>query len=132
MGKKSFGGRVSVTLVLLRRKDKSLVMMVKSVNIMFCFQNGGRGGGGRDSVRGRRQVIFRTTGDAASYWDGNFRPGLPLSGLQTGNSGCLIFHGNFAQDKTSKDYYALKILTMAQVIKLKQVEHVINEKEILR
>ena len=36
------------------------------------------------------------------------------------------------QDKTSKHYYALKILTMAQVIKLKQVEHVINEKEILR
>ena len=40
---------------------------------------------------------------------------------------CLLI-----QDKTSKDYYALKILTMAQVIKLKQVEHVINEKEILR
>ena len=39
---------------------------------------------------------------------------------------------NFAQDKSSKDFYALKILTMAQVIKLKQVEHVINEKEILR
>ena len=36
------------------------------------------------------------------------------------------------QDKNTKDYYALKILTMAQVIKLKQVEHVINEKEILR
>ena len=43
-----------------------------------------------------------------------------------------IFDINFVQDKTSKDYYALKILTMAQVIKLKQVEHVINEKEILR
>ena len=58
---------------------------------------------------------------------------------------CLCHVGNFiyeadtvsplalsVQDKTSKHYYALKILTMAQVIKLKQVEHVINEKEILR
>ena len=58
---------------------------------------------------------------------------------------CLCQVGNFiyeadtvsplalsVQDKTSKHYYALKILTMAQVIKLKQVEHVINEKEILR
>jgi len=49
----------------------------------------------------------------------------------------VIGTGTFArvclcQDKSSKDFYALKILTMAQVIKLKQVEHVINEKEILR
>ena len=38
----------------------------------------------------------------------------------------------FVQDKRTKCYYAMKILTMSQVIKLKQVEHVINEKEILR
>jgi len=49
----------------------------------------------------------------------------------------VIGTGTFArvclcQDKNTKDYYALKILTMAQVIMLKQVEHVINEKEILR
>ena len=52
--------------------------------------------------------------------------------LQTVDCRLSIFYLNFAQDKSSKDYYALKILTMAQVIKLKQVEHVINEKEILR
>ena len=98
---------------------------VKSVNMIFCFQNGGRGGGGW-----RRQVIFRTTRDAQSYWDGNFRPGLSLPG--PADLKVSIFNRNFAQDKSSKDYYALKILTMAQVIKLKQVEHVINEKEILR
>ena len=106
------------------------VVEVKSVNMKFCFQNGGRGGGGRDSVRWRRQVIFRTTRDAPSYWDGNFRPGLPLPG--PADCRLSIFYLNFAQDKSSQDYYALKILTMAQVIKLKQVEHVINEKEILR
>ena len=36
------------------------------------------------------------------------------------------------QDKGTSNYYALKILTMSQVIKLKQVEHVINERDILR
>ena len=35
------------------------------------------------------------------------------------------------QEKVSQKYYALKILTMADVIKLKQVEHVKNEKDIL-
>jgi len=49
----------------------------------------------------------------------------------------VIGTGTFArvclcQDKRTKCYYAMKILTMSQVIKLKQVEHVINEKEILR
>ena len=40
---------------------------------------------------------------------------------------CILF-----QDKGTSNYYALKILTMSQVIKLKQVEHVINERDILR
>ena len=44
----------------------------------------------------------------------------------------LSFSLLFVQDKRTKCYYAMKILTMSQVIKLKQVEHVINEKEILR
>lgn len=101
-----------------------------SVNIIFCFQNGESGGGGRDSIRGGQQAIFRTTRNAPSYRDGNFRPGLSMPG--PADLKLSISNRNFAQDKTSKDYYALKILTMAQVIKLKQVEHVINEKEILR
>lgn len=49
----------------------------------------------------------------------------------------VIGTGTFArvclcQDKGTSSFYALKILTMSQVIKLKQVEHVINERDILR
>ena len=48
----------------------------------------------------------------------------------------VIGTGTFArvclcQEKVSREYYALKVLTMADVIKLKQVEHVKNEKDIL-
>ena len=48
----------------------------------------------------------------------------------------VVGTGTFArvclcQDKQSNTHYALKILTMADVIKLKQVEHVKNEKKIL-
>ena len=48
----------------------------------------------------------------------------------------VIGTGTFARvclcrEKQSRKYYALKILTMADVIKLKQVEHVKNEKNIL-
>ena len=48
----------------------------------------------------------------------------------------VVGTGTFArvclcQEKVSKKCYALKILTMADVIKLSQVEHVMNEKNIL-
>lgn len=35
------------------------------------------------------------------------------------------------RDKNTDNFYALKILTMSDVIRLKQVEHVKNEKSIL-
>eukprot|EP00092_Neocalanus_flemingeri_P047232 GFUD01053461.1.p1 GENE.GFUD01053461.1~~GFUD01053461.1.p1 ORF type:complete len:125 (+),score=17.26 GFUD01053461.1:37-375(+) len=45
--------------------------------------------------------------------------------------------GTFARvclcrDQTSRDYFALKILAIHDVIRLKQVEHVKNEKNILK
>lgn len=158
------------------------------MNLMI-ISDGERGCGGRDFVRGLR-VVFRETWNAPSYWDGNLRTSLSVSGdsinrgcpskmgicvnmcfyqfqkpeneLETPPSRskfrdlfrhvfkfptqvpifedtlCFIINSftlrltSLLQDKNTKDYYALKILTMAQVIKLKQVEHVINEKEILR
>ena len=53
---------------------------------------------------------------------------IPILSSRIWNTFSLLF----VQDKRTKCYYAMKILTMSQVIKLKQVEHVINEKEILR
>ena len=49
----------------------------------------------------------------------------------------LIISGTFARvclcrDRTSRDYYALKILAIHDVIRLKQVDHVKNEKNILK
>jgi len=45
--------------------------------------------------------------------------------------------GTFARvtlcrDKTTRDYFALKILAIHDIIRLKQVEHVKNEKNILK
>ena len=35
------------------------------------------------------------------------------------------------RDKTSRDYFALKVLAIQDILKLKQVDHVKNEKMIL-
>lgn len=48
-----------------------------------------------------------------------------LSG--TGTFGRVVL----AKDKKTKEYFALKILNIAEIIRLKQVEHVISEKAIL-
>ena len=50
---------------------------------------------------------------------------------------CFLFSGTFARvclcrERTSRDYFALKILAIHDVIRLKQVEHVKNEKNILK
>ena len=49
----------------------------------------------------------------------------------------MMFAGTFAQvclclHKPSSQYFALKILAMQEVIKLKQVQHVKSEKKILQ
>ena len=48
-----------------------------------------------------------------------------------------LFSGTFARvtlcrDKTTRDYFALKILAIHDIIRLKQVEHVKNEKNIVK
>ena len=48
----------------------------------------------------------------------------------------VLLSGTFARvslcrDKTSRDYFALKVLAIRDIIKLKQVDHVKNEKMIL-
>lgn len=45
----------------------------------------------------------------------------------TGTFGRVVL----AKDKKTKEYFALKILNIAEIIRLKQVEHVISEKAIL-
>jgi serine/threonine protein kinase len=56
--------------------------------------------------------------------------------LGTGNLLNLISKGSFgrvrlARNKKTGDYYAMKILKKADIIKLKQVDHVISENTIL-
>ena len=45
----------------------------------------------------------------------------------TGTFGRVVL----ARHKGTKEYFALKVLTMSEVIRLKQIEHVRNEKAIL-
>jgi protein kinase A len=48
--------------------------------------------------------------------------------LGTGSFGRVML----VQHKSAKDYYAMKILDKQKIVKLKQVEHTLNEKKILR
>ncbi|GFR06265.1 cAMP-dependent protein kinase catalytic subunit 1 [Trichonephila clavata] len=48
--------------------------------------------------------------------------------LGTGSFGRVML----VQHKNAKDYYAMKILDKQKVVKLKQVEHTLNEKKILQ
>ena len=50
-----------------------------------------------------------------------------LNTVGTGTFGRVIV----VRHKTSGDYYALKIMSIAEVLRLKQTEHVKNEKDIL-
>lgn len=58
----------------------------------------------------------------------NFTPSLTLYLPGTGTFGrvCLC------RDRVSEKYCAMKILAMTEVIRLKQIEHVKNERNILR
>lgn len=47
--------------------------------------------------------------------------------LGTGTFGRVLL----AKDRHGSEFYALKIMTISEVIRLKQVEHVQNEKNIL-
>jgi len=53
-------------------------------------------------------------------------PLLSLSGTGTFGRVCLC------RDRISEKYCAMKILAMTEVIRLKQIEHVKNERNILR
>ncbi|CAH1782276.1 unnamed protein product [Owenia fusiformis] len=50
-----------------------------------------------------------------------------LETLGTGTFGRVVQ----ARHKKTKDYYALKVMTISEVIRLKQVEHVLSEKNVL-
>ncbi len=50
-----------------------------------------------------------------------------LSLIGTGTFGRVVL----TRDTTGKSFYALKIMSISEVVRLKQVEHVNNEKEIL-
>jgi protein kinase X len=50
-----------------------------------------------------------------------------LTTVGTGTFGRVLV----VRDKSTKAYYALKIMSIAEVLRLKQTEHVKNEKEIL-
>lgn len=57
----------------------------------------------------------------------NFTPSfLSLPGTGTFGRVCLC------RDRVSEKYCAMKILAMTEVIRLKQIEHVKNERNILR
>ncbi len=60
----------------------------------------------------------------------------PHSALVTNPSQCIPLVGSFGRvrlcrNKKSGEYFAMKILKKADIIKLKQVDHVISENTIL-
>ena len=92
----------------------------------------------RDSAAklpGRQKTFIFETGMCNSRK--MMRPLLTPTHVDTYSFVHFLFPGTFARvclcrERNSRDYFALKILAIHDVIRLKQVEHVKNEKNILK
>jgi len=93
-----------------------------------------KGGGGTDSDHNVKAFLAQAKEDFTRKWDEPAQSNVSLEDfdrirtLGTGSFGRVMI----VQQKASKNYYAMKILDKQKVMKLKQVEHTLNEKRILQ
>lgn len=90
--------------------------------------------GGADPDHNVKAFLAQAKEDFTRKWDEPAQSNVSLEDfdrirtLGTGSFGRVMI----VQQKTSKNYYAMKILDKQKVVKLKQVEHTLNEKRILQ
>lgn len=103
----------------------------KKVNVMGNAATANKKGDSAESVK---EFLDQAKEDFEEKWKKNPTNTAALEDfdriktLGTGSFGRVMI----VQHKASKEYYAMKILDKQKVVKLKQVEHTLNEKRILQ
>ncbi|XP_050403455.1 cAMP-dependent protein kinase catalytic subunit beta isoform X3 [Patella vulgata] len=88
----------------------------------------------RDGIKTVKEFLAKAKEEFTQKWDHPAQNNACLDDfdriktLGTGSFGRVML----VQHKGNKDYYAMKILDKQKVVKLKQVEHTLNEKKILQ
>jgi hypothetical protein len=110
----------------------AVTALLSSVSLSLDGENGGGGGGGGfGETRPPLSSSYSLSSERPTSSGATIQNRLDnyelLTTVGTGTFGRVIV----VRNKINKNFYALKIMSIAEVLRLKQTEHVKNEKEIL-